>query len=39
MYISPRTVERHVANIMAALNIHDRVHLTRFAIREGMVEA
>lgn len=38
MEISPRTVERHVANIMASLDIHDRVHLTRFAIREGIVE-
>ncbi len=38
MEISPRTVERHVANIMASLDIHDRVHLTRFAIREGLVE-
>lgn len=39
MHISPRTVERHVANIMTVLNIHDRVHLTRYAIREGLVEA
>jgi DNA-binding NarL/FixJ family response regulator len=39
LLISPRTVERHVANIMSILDIHDRVHLTRFAIREGLVEA
>jgi len=39
MFISPRTVERHVANIMSSLDIHDRVELTRFAIREGLVEA
>jgi len=38
MFISPRTVERHVANIMETLDIHDRVDLTRFAIREGLVE-
>ena len=38
MFISPRTVERHVANIMGILDIHDRVHLTRYAIREGLVE-
>ncbi len=39
LLISPRTVERHVANIMSILDIHDRVHLARFAIREGLVEA
>ncbi len=38
MFISPRTVERHVANIMGILDIHDRVHLTRYAIREGLIE-
>ena len=39
LFLSPRTVERHVANIMQKLGMHDRVALTRFAIREGMVEA
>lgn len=39
LLISPRTAERHVANIMSILDIHDRVHLARFAIREGLVEA
>ncbi|MDZ4754678.1 MAG: response regulator transcription factor [Phycisphaerae bacterium] len=37
--LSPRTIERHVANLMAKLGIHDRVGLTRYAIREGFVEA
>ena len=38
MYISPNTVNRHCNNLMAKLDIHDRVELTRFAIREGLVE-
>lgn len=39
MYISPKTVDRHTDNLMRKLNIHDRVQLTRFAIREGLAEA
>jgi DNA-binding NarL/FixJ family response regulator len=38
-HLSERTVNRHCANMMAKLDIHDRVALTRFAIREGLVEA
>jgi len=38
LFLSPRTVERHVANTMAKLDIHDRVGLVRYAIRERMVE-
>lgn len=38
-HLSERTVNRHCANVMAKLDIHDRVALTRFAIREGLVEA
>ncbi len=33
--ISVNTVERHCENLMDKLNIHDRVKLARFAIREG----
>ena len=33
---SVKTIHKHCANIMAKLDIHDRVHLTRFAIREGL---
>jgi DNA-binding NarL/FixJ family response regulator len=39
MHLSVKTVENHTANVMKRLDIHDRVELTRFAIREGLVEA
>jgi DNA-binding NarL/FixJ family response regulator len=38
LVISPNTVERHRANILEKLGMHDRVELTRYAIREGLVE-
>ncbi len=37
--ISLKTVQHHVTHIMDKLEIHDRVELARFAIREGVVEA
>lgn len=37
-HLSERTVNRHCANLMAKLDIHDRVELARFAIREGLCE-
>ncbi len=33
------TVDRHTENLMAKLDIHDRVEIARFAIREGLAEA
>ncbi len=33
------TVDRHAENLMNKLDIHDRVELARFAIREGLTEA
>ena len=33
--LSVRTVDAHVRNIMAKLDLHDRVELARFAMREG----
>lgn len=39
MHISTKTVENHSANIMTKLDIHDRVELARYAIREGLAEA
>lgn len=38
MRISPSTVHRHTDSLMAKLDIHDRVSLARFAIREGIAE-
>lgn len=37
MHISVKTVEHHCEHLMAKLEMHDRVRLTRFAIREGLV--
>ncbi len=36
--ISIKTVQHHLVGVMDKLEIHDRVELTRFAIREGIVE-
>jgi DNA-binding NarL/FixJ family response regulator len=36
--ISRRTVDRHRENILAKLGMRDRVQLTRYAIRRGLVE-
>jgi DNA-binding NarL/FixJ family response regulator len=38
LYISKKTVERHRANILEKLGMRDRVELTRYAIRRGLVE-
>ena len=37
--ISRKTVERHRENLMGKLGMRDRVQLTRYAIRRGLVEA
>ena len=39
LYLSVKTVQNHTNNLMVKLGIHDRVHLARFAIREGLAEA
>jgi DNA-binding NarL/FixJ family response regulator len=39
LVIAEKTVERHRANILRKLGMHDRVELTRYAIRRGLVEA
>jgi len=36
MGVSVKTVERHASNLMAKLDVHDRVELARLAIREGL---
>lgn len=38
LVISERTVERHRSNILEKLGMHNRVELTRYAIRRGLVE-
>lgn len=39
LVISPKTVERHRANLLAKLGLKDRLELTRYAIRVGLIEA
>ncbi len=39
MSLSVKTIEGHTHNIMRKLDLHNRVELTRFAIREGLAEA
>jgi DNA-binding NarL/FixJ family response regulator len=38
LVISEKTVDRHRANILEKLGMRDRVDLTRYAIRRGLVE-
>ncbi|WP_432560621.1 response regulator [Granulicoccus sp. GXG6511] len=38
LVISPKTVERHRANMLEKLGMKDRVELTRYAIRVGLIE-
>jgi DNA-binding NarL/FixJ family response regulator len=39
LVISEKTVERHRANVLEKLGMRDRVELTRYAIRHGLIEA
>jgi DNA-binding NarL/FixJ family response regulator len=39
MHLSVKTVDNHSTSLMTKLKIHDRVELTRYAIREGLAEA
>jgi len=38
LVISPKTVERHRANMLQKLGMRDRTELTRYAIRSGLIE-
>ena len=38
LVISPKTVENHRASILGKLGMRDRVELTRYAIRRGLVQ-
>ncbi|MEI2776175.1 MAG: response regulator transcription factor [Tetrasphaera sp.] len=38
LFLSPKTVERHRTNILGKLGLKDRLELTRYAIRVGLIE-
>ncbi|ASF07704.1 putative two-component response regulator [Nocardia brasiliensis NBRC 14402] len=38
LFISVKTVDRHRANVMQKLGLRDRLALTRYAIRAGLIE-
>lgn len=38
LFISPKTVEHHRANIMSKLDVHNMVELVRYAARLGLVD-
>jgi DNA-binding NarL/FixJ family response regulator len=38
LFISKKTVDRHAANVLERLSMSNRVELTRYAIRRGLVE-
>jgi DNA-binding NarL/FixJ family response regulator len=38
LFISVKTVERHRQNILEKLGMSDRVELTRYAIRRGLIQ-
>ncbi|MEV1063709.1 response regulator transcription factor [Streptomyces sp. NPDC050263] len=38
LYISAKTVERHRANLLHKLGMRDRLELTRYAIRAGLID-
>ncbi|MET9394571.1 response regulator transcription factor [Streptomyces sp. NPDC006624] len=38
LYISIKTVQRHRANLLHKLGLRDRLELTRYAIRAGLIE-
>ena len=35
--LSPKTVERHRANLMHKLNLHNRSELVQYAMRKGIL--
>jgi DNA-binding NarL/FixJ family response regulator len=38
LHIAENTVERHRANLLSKLGLRDRVALTRYAIRRGLIQ-
>ncbi|MBU6414352.1 MAG: response regulator transcription factor [Planctomycetes bacterium] len=39
MHLSVKTIDNHSTSLMTKLDIHDRVDLARYAIREGLIRA
>lgn len=39
LVISPKTVEGHKTNLMAKLDLHNRVDLVKYALRKGIISA
>lgn len=38
LFISPRTVESHKANILSKLNLNNNIEIVKYAIKEGIVK-
>jgi len=38
LHLTPKAVDSQKYRIMRKLDIHDRVHLALFAVREGLIE-
>jgi len=38
LYISPKTVENHRANIMDKLDLHSTIELVRYAAKLGLID-
>ena len=38
LYISPKTVENHRANIMNKLGLHSTIELVRYAAKIGLID-
>ena len=38
LFISPKTVENHRANIMNKLDLHSTIELVRYAARLGLID-
>ena len=37
LVLSPKTVEGHKTNLMAKLDIHNRIDLVKYALRKGII--
>ena len=39
LMISPHTVERHRSNLLAKLHVRNKVELTQYAVRRGLLDS